>query len=181
VDLITFIKDKNQKAIEWMNAGENRWTGLLSEDPEWWAERGVYTIKNYERWTVEATMSDLHKEAYGFRPRGYDFAAMSDDDLFALADKWSADADRAYQEELAAEQARVDDLNATIDEMIALGAGDRATAIRWLVDAEDLDDWADVDYNLWDMNIPKELESEFSPAIREALIARGTGVHREAA
>lgn len=86
-------------------------------------------------------ISDAHKDAYGSRPRGYDWENMSVEELEAWADRLSdAVADAIKEEEAWQNEARIR-WNEAIGAAIAAGAGDRETAIRWLLDAEGLDEW----------------------------------------
>ena len=89
-------------------------------------------------------ISDAHKDAYGFRPRGYDWENMEVAELEAWADRLSdAVVEAIAEEEAAHERARIE-WNAAIGAAIAAGAGDRETAIRWLLEAEELDE-----YDFW--------------------------------
>ena len=82
----------------------------------------------------ENIFSDLYKDAYGFRPRGHEFydAGTSDDrkqeiwDFVCEAQQASIEEDRRH-EEIAIEKFKT-----RISEVIALGASDRATALRWM-------------------------------------------------
>ena len=90
--------------------------------------------------------SDLHKEVYGIRPRG-DMSNMTAEMLDA---EWDFIL-RAQEQELEYEnecraRARAA-LEADIERTIALGAGDRDTAVRWLMEAEGAD--GDYDYFLY--------------------------------
>ncbi len=86
--------------------------------------------------------SDYHKEAYGFRPRG-DISHMSLADFeedFNSFDSIIA-AEREYQNEC--ENAAIKAFEAAILNVIAAGAGDRSSAIRWMRDARG--EWARTD------------------------------------
>jgi hypothetical protein len=81
--------------------------------------------------------SDVYKEAHGFRPRHVDTTS------------WTVEQFHSEFEELGrickqnAEFRRADELLAArrfedrISKLMASGAGDRATAIRWVAEAED--------------------------------------------
>src|SRR5262245_6716686 len=88
-----------------------------------------------------AIYSDMHKDAVGFRPRNWE--TLKD----MSVEQYEADMayfDRCIQsneaDERVREAAAVERFEALIGETIAMGAGDRATAIRWLKDAENADD-----------------------------------------
>lgn len=69
--------ERNAKTREWVEAGPDRWAGLLSEDAEWWSGRGIYTGLDFERAMLASEISDTYKERHGFRPRHYRFEEMT--------------------------------------------------------------------------------------------------------
>ena len=73
-------------------------------------------------------ISDLSKEAYGFRVRNVDWSSMSFEELAAEVNRYSAIA----QEEADAEAAWEEK---AIQECLDAGAKDRETALRWLEEA----------------------------------------------
>jgi hypothetical protein len=87
----------------------------------------------------ENTFSDLHKDAIGFRPRGHEFYddATTPERKQEIWDYYC----RVLEEELAWEKKRQAESIVKFEELvktvIASGAGDRETAIKWLEDAED--------------------------------------------
>jgi hypothetical protein len=123
----------------------------------------------------ESTVSDLHKDTYGFRP-GVSFWAEwrsgTDDQKQVIWDLLIAAHDIEVREYNAARQRAVDDFEATITRTIAMGAGDRATAIRWFVDASDTDSQFPGEYLCWQLNIPysyaKEFDSVITPLAEQA-------------
>jgi len=86
-------------------------------------------------------ISDGFKDANGFRPRGYDWMNMSVAELEAWADEVSADVARSIKEDDAREAAAIAEFENSIAATMAAGAADRETAFRWLLDAENLDEW----------------------------------------
>ena len=88
-----------------------------------------FTIETQEQFNdCLLWISDLSKEAYGFRVRNTDWAAMSFEELAAEVNHFSEIAQEEAAEMEAAEEA-------AIQKAIAAGAGDRETAKRWLEDA----------------------------------------------
>ena len=88
-------------------------------------------------------ISDVHKDAYGFRPRGQ-YDDWSVEDLKVELDRLVDYANEVYeQEQIAAEKAA-----AAFDEQIlavqASGAGNREQAIKWLVEADEDALWDDL-------------------------------------
>ena len=96
--------------------------------------------------TREATLedfrscySDMYKEAYGVRPRNWETGKWSIQEWEKEFDR--LDAEIKYNEEREAEEQAeaATQVEATISKLIAMGAKDRATAIRWLHDANNTD------------------------------------------
>ena len=99
--------------------------------------------------------SDLHKDAYGFRPRDHRFY-----------DEETTDAERqeiwdymcqVIEDNIAAEkehEARaLRDFESQINLRIALGAGDRATALRWMIQDEKFYNEQCVEHWVWNQGI----------------------------
>lgn len=99
--------------------------------------------------------SDLHKDAYGFRPRGHRFY-----------DETTTDAERqeiwdylvqVVEDNIAAErehEARaLRDFETQVANTIALGAGDRASALRWMTSGEDFYNSQCVEHWVWNQGI----------------------------
>ena len=76
-------------------------------------------------------ISDVSKEAQGFRHR-MDISGMTFAQLEAECDYWSAQAQIAIDEERAMADKAVEEFKALVQQTIELGAGDEATALRWL-------------------------------------------------
>ena len=99
--------------------------------------------------------SDYHKEAYGFRPRGYDYSAFTLEQLeadFALFAEICKE--NQIAEDAAAREA-VANFEANVQKLISMGAGDEATALRWIAEAGVSEDGWDMDYHLWKLGISK--------------------------
>ena len=76
-------------------------------------------------------ISDVSKEANGWRYR-FDHTGMTFAQLEAECDYWSAQAQIAIDEERAMADKTVEEFKALVQQTIELGAGDEATALRWL-------------------------------------------------
>jgi hypothetical protein len=99
------------------------------------------------------TYSDLHKDAYGFRPRNWDaIRSWSPAEFEAACIRAVNDLDHAIEAEKRTQAAAAVAFEATVARLIAAGAGDRATAIRWLADAADAGD--DLGYLEYAHNLP---------------------------
>ena len=82
----------------------------------------------------ENIVSDLHKDAYGFRPReGWwsMWAAFNPDQKQAEWDRLLADLDDAIEMQRLEDERSMSNFKALVQKTIELGAGDEETALRW--------------------------------------------------
>jgi hypothetical protein len=97
-------------------------------------------------------ISDASKDAQGFRTR-LDVTEYSVADLFDLADYyWKAASEAADEDERAYVRA-IAKFEANIASVIASGAGDRETAIRWFRDANK-DSWMGDESIRYELGLP---------------------------
>jgi len=97
--------------------------------------------------------SDLHKDAYGFRPRNWDAVrSLTEAEFNAECDRMADDLDDNIAAEQRAQAAAAVTFEATVAKLIETGAGDRETAIRWLANAADAGD--DLGYLEYTHNLP---------------------------
>jgi len=89
-----------------------------------------------EREEVINTISDAYKEAYGFRPRFYNFNEMTDLELVELQNRTLDAAEAALVDAEEQERVSAQQFEDLITTTIQSGAANRETAIRWLLDAE---------------------------------------------
>ncbi len=89
---------------------------------------------NKEKVKALSLLSDMHKDAYGFRPRYYNYEAMSIADIQEEIEKCSEEITKNMTEEKIQMEEDVKAFKALIDETIGYGAGDIITALRWLFD-----------------------------------------------
>jgi len=100
------------------------------------------------------TFSDLYKEAYGSRP-------SQDNEYYSSA---PAEKDRIWRylcdvaDEVQEEEARhasfcVAEFEDLVVKTISLGAGDRATALRWITQNDEIEHIQDVEHFAWEHNI----------------------------
>ena len=95
-------------------------------------------------------VSDLHKDAYGFRPSAYymsEWAASSPDDKQKIWDGLLVDLDESMDREKQEAAYCVEAFEKMVATSIELGARDRQTALRW-ISAEDIDK-GDMDVEHW--------------------------------
>lgn len=136
-ELVAHIQAENAKTQAWVDAAPGRMAGLAPdpvEDAEFYIERGIFTVAQYERDNMEATIHDLFKDVHGFRNR-YDFKNMSDEDLSKEYDYLLEQLEENNKREASLLEAAINRFEQKINELINCGAGDRETAIRWLREA----------------------------------------------
>lgn len=89
---------------------------------------------------LQCTYSDIHKDAYGFRPRNSsDEQWNSAEWLQAEIDKCYVELDQVLAEEAIQQQEAIARFEQRIITCLKAGARDRAMAIRWLTEAEEPD------------------------------------------
>ena len=67
----------NGETRAWVAEEEGRGAGMLVENQDFWAEREILNGLQLARYLAASTISDMYKEAHGFRPRGIDFGSMT--------------------------------------------------------------------------------------------------------
>ena len=104
--------------------------------------------------------SDLHKDAYGFRPRaGCEFYEASADRKQVIWDDALDALEASIKEERKAHEEAVVKFSARINAATDLGAADEETAIRWILEGENfsLNDYHyGADYVAYHFNLPYE-------------------------
>ena len=91
----------------------------------------------------ENTVSDLHKDAYGFRPREQfwsEWNSASNDLKQIIWNDLLVDLERAIELEDNQKLAAINAFELEIATAIDLGASSRDDAVRWVVQSMDLDD-----------------------------------------
>ena len=96
--------------------------------------------KSWDELTVleqaQSTYWDMYKDAYGFRPRGIDTSSWTLDqfqDEFVILGQ-AIEAEEKIR--VASEQHAMFSFEKRVDDLIYSGAKDRATAMRWIHEAE---------------------------------------------
>jgi hypothetical protein len=85
----------------------------------------------------EELFSDLHKDAYGFRPRIHNFYKSTPEEKQKIWDATILDMNAAQEAEEARAADCVKDFKAEVDMVInTFGAEDRATALKWITDGD---------------------------------------------
>ncbi len=94
-------------------------------------------VARTEREELLSYISDAHKDAYGTRPHGrYNNLTLAE--LRQVADELSDAVGEAIKREADEKAATAIAFEVRVTEVIASGAGDRKTALRWIFDAEDI-------------------------------------------
>jgi len=162
MELMAHIKAENAKTKAWVAEDpENRWAGLYPEDEATWIERGITTVEALERDNLATYIYEGHKDAFGVKGRHYDFEAMSLEELRAEADYISRSVKEQMELEANMEKEAIQRYEESLAEYMSMGAGDRATAIRWLLQAEGLDKEYDAGYICYSLGLPYEMDKEF--------------------
>jgi len=131
--LLELIESKNAKTAAWVAEDPaNRWAGMITTDLEHWAEYGVHTAEDYERYELETYIYEGHKDAFGVKGRHYDFASMTMDELREEADYISTVAQAQYEAEKKQEEDDLAAFKSLVEKTIDMGAADEETALRWL-------------------------------------------------
>ena len=82
---------------------------------------------------------DMHKDAYGVRPRCIDTSSWTEADFEAEFVILAQTIDANYKEQLIAEEKAAHDFEMRVLSLQQTGAKDRAMAIRWVHEAEGSD------------------------------------------
>lgn len=139
-ELVDYIQASNAETKAWVDAAPGRWAGYAPdpiEDADFYIERGIFTVRDYEYDNMASTISDLAKEAYGTRSACPDIRGMSFEELSAAYDSMLDAAKQAAEEEKSRQEESVKRFEAKIQNLIEMGAGDRETAMRWYKDSLD--------------------------------------------
>jgi hypothetical protein len=116
----------------------------------------------------EAIVSDLHKEAFGFRPSSSWWCRWnegSDDTKQGMWNSLTVDLEVAMAEEKAAFDRAIAEYEVRLAGYISIGAKDRATAIRWLVQSLELteaDKWYGASLICYRLGLPYQMQPEFA-------------------
>lgn len=102
---------------------------------------------------LQSLISDMHKDAYGFRPRGEQFwsSLTTVDACRAKLEELDEAVGAVIAEDAAREAKAVERFEALVQTMINHGASDRATALRWALDTEAADSNGELE---WALGLP---------------------------
>jgi hypothetical protein len=101
------------------------------------------------------TVSDLHKDAYGFRPSELfweEWIGATDAERQAIWDSLERALEVSMEIERETEQRAIDRFEALVQVNIDAGAEDRETALRWIMDNTKCNgDW---EFLCWEYGLP---------------------------
>jgi hypothetical protein len=98
-------------------------------------------------------ISDAHKDAYGFRPTYWDLSSKSIEELEAIADRMTDAVCDAIQRQRLEEEEALRVFEKEVSGVIDMGAGDRETAIRWIVEGLDMGGYATAEYACYNLGL----------------------------
>lgn len=101
-----------------------------------------------EREQLLIYISDVHKDAYGFRPRDKYGDDWTVEELKKELDRLVDYANEVYEQEQIAAEKAADAFDEQILAVQASGAGNREQAIKWLVEADEDALW-DIEHYVW--------------------------------
>lgn len=126
-----------------------------------------------KREELHSIIWDVAKDATGVRPRWIDFENSTIEELERTLELYSNMANEVADQEAAMEAEAVAEYEALVQSNIELGAGDRETAVRWIVEAYASDRYLqDVDCILYHAGMPffaPKLPAHIKPELEAAL------------
>ena len=129
----------------------------------------------------ENIVSDLHKDAYGFRPSQSwwcMWAAFNGEQKQAEWDQLLRALDDSIEEEKLEAEFRVQEFKSWVADTMSRGAGSEMTALRWICQTEEFYHSQDVEFFVWNQGI---LFTEYGRDILEKLLSIVTYHEMEAA
>lgn len=116
-------------------------------------------MEDFKSWEEMTTLEqyaciywDMYKDAFGIRPRGVDTSSWTEADYLAEFKQLEEIIEREEIARKAAEAEAVKKFEQHVTNTICMGAGDRATALRWIMEASSANgDW---EYLCYDLGLP---------------------------
>lgn len=167
--LIKHIEDINAETKAWVEEDpNNRWAGMLTTDLDHWNEMGIFTVEDFQRDELINQIRECSKTAYGHKIN-LDWDSYTMEDLEDMAKSYSQAASDQLEAEAVMEKEASQKFEATIHELQTTGNVDRKTAIRWLLEAEEMDEY-DLAYGgsyaCYNLNLPYSYEKEFTEVMK---------------
>lgn len=137
--LLMHLEAEKAKTLAWVAEDpENRWAGYSTTSIEHWAESGVYSVEQYDRYNMLGSLSDLSKDVYGFRMR-YNTDIMTDAEMQDIYDDLLEQLQGVIEQEKHVEQEAIKEFEATVSRLMEQLGASRIKVIEWLMDAENAD------------------------------------------
>ena len=159
--LLEHLKNINAKSKDEMAKTPGLWIGLITEDLDHWTSYGVTTPAQLDRYFLETDVYEMHKQAFGVKGRHYNFSEMSDDDLKKELDMLCEVAKTVRETEKKYEEAAYQTFLKRITESMKLGAETKEDAIKWILQAEDLENEKDTSYICYKLGLNYDKEYLF--------------------
>ncbi len=99
-----------------------------------------------DRQALEIFIYEGHKTAFGVKGRHYNFDAMTDEALVQEAEWMEREMAFAFDAEEKAAALAVEQFELRVAGTIRLGAGDRKTALRWMIGGDTFENIQDVEH-----------------------------------
>ena len=151
--LLEHIKQINAESKKWMDENPGSWAGMVPEDIKFWNDQGIFTVEDYERDSLITSVYEMHKEAYGVKGRHYNFKQMSNKDLEKELEHLCEVAKREREIEQREEEKSYKKFEDQIKQMMKHGAGNRDIAIKWILEAEGLENESDANYICYNLGL----------------------------
>jgi len=159
--LLEHLKNINAKSKDEMAKTPGLWIGLITEDLDHWTSYGVTTPAQLDRYFLETDVYEMHKQAYGVKGRHYNFSEMSDDDLKKEFKHLAEVAKESAEQEKKWEEAAYQTFLKRITESMKLGAETKEDAIKWILQAEGLENEKDTSYICYNLGLNYDKEYLF--------------------
>jgi len=104
---------------------------------EYYNEAGVFTIEDAMKWELYGTISDVSKDANGFRAR-FDWQSMTLDQLQEELDYYYKESLETQEREAKWEEENLQSWKAHLRHLVSIGAKNIPTALKWDMSAEDV-------------------------------------------
>jgi hypothetical protein len=158
--LLQHIKNINAKSQKWMDENPGSWAGMVTEDIKYWNDQGIFTVEDYERDSLITSVYEMHKDAYGVKGRHYNFDKMSNKELEEELERLCKVAQAEREAEEKFEEAAYQTFKNNCRKY-KLGASDKETAIKWILEAEGLDNEKDSSYICYSLGLSYDKEYLF--------------------
>jgi hypothetical protein len=110
---------------------------------------------------AQSTYWDMYKDAYGFRPRGIDTSNWSLEDFEEEFVTLGQAIDRAEVQRQEDEAKAIFAFEKRVNDLLDSGASDRATAIRWIHEAEFTN--GDNEFLAYELGLPYQYFRQVQP------------------